>query len=99
MKRNGVNLWRIVFERSVGFCRILETLRVDLDTLTNDPLWLNGPTWLGDMPVEGDSTMEEGSLKECMTELRDKHQSPFREAFSLLMTSGLETLICCDNYK
>ena len=31
--------------------------------------------WLGDMPVEGDSTMEEGSLKECMTELKVKHQS------------------------
>ena len=62
---------------------------VDLDTLINYPLWLNGPTWLGDMPVEGDSTMEEGSLKECMAELKVKHQSQFREAFSLLVTSGL----------
>ena len=68
----------------------------DLDILTNDPLWLNGPIWLGVMPVEGDSTMEEGS---CMTEFKVKHQSQFREAFSLLVTSGLETLICCENYS
>ena len=72
---------------------------IDLDTLSNDPLWLNGPTWLKDMPVEGDSIMEEGSLKECMAELKVKHQSQFHKAFSLLVTSGLKTLICCENYS
>ena len=62
-------------------------------------MWLNGSTWLRDMPVEGDSIMEEGSLKECMAELKVKHHSQFHKAFSLLVTSGLKTLICCENYS
>ena len=49
--------------------------------------------------MEGDSIMEEGSIKECMAELKVKHQSQFHKAFSLLVTSGLETLIRCENYS
>ena len=66
----------------------------DLDTLTNDPLWLNEPTWLGDILWKVTRLLRKGHSRSSCLNLRSKHQSQFWEAFSLLVTSGLETLIC-----
>ena len=46
--------------------------------------------------VECDSTMQEGSLKECMFVLKVKRTNlSSAGTFNLSVTSGLETLICC----
>ena len=74
----------------------------DLSTLVSNPLWLNGPTWLGDMPsLESDSSaeVEEVHLRECMLELKVKHRPQFQEAFNLMVSIRLETLICCEKYS
>ena len=69
--------------------------------LIDDPLWLNGPKWLcGINPTEDcESPPENAVLEECMLEMRNKERLQFKGAHNLLSTTGLDTVINCENFS
>eukprot|EP00731_Ephydatia_muelleri_P027563 Em0019g436a len=71
----------------------------DLSKIANDTLWLMGPSFVCDEPIDDDPPLEEATLKECTSELRMNDRQRFEEVYSLLITSDIEAVINCENFS
>ena len=73
----------------------------ELSMLIDDPLWLNGPKWLcGINPTEDcELPPENAVLEECVLEMRNKERLQVKGAHNLLSTTGLDTVINCENFS
>ena len=69
---------------------------VDLSVIISDPLWLKGPDFLCDSPIDDNLTLEEAVFNECMSELKAKDRPQLQEAYNFLVMRGPENLI---NYE
>ena len=67
--------------------------------IANDPLWLKGPSFLCDRPIDDNPPLEEATLKECASELKMNDRLQFEEVHSLLVTSEIETVINCETFS
>eukprot|EP00731_Ephydatia_muelleri_P009492 Em0005g78a len=71
---------------------------VDLSVIISDPLWLKGPDFLCDSPIDDNLTLEEAVFNECMSELKAKDRPQLQEAYNFLVVRGPENLINCERF-
>ena len=77
----------------------LPSRRVDLSVIISDPLWLKGPDFLCDSPIDDNLTLEEAVFNECVSELKAKDRPQLQEAYNFLVMRGPENLINCERFS